>query len=290
MSRYIPVIAAMALCATGTLDPVLATEDATEDRAIPIDGVLNTRDLGGLLTEDGRTVRPGQLIRSGEIDEMGAEGMALLDTLGVSAIVDLRTTSEATAHPVVWPAGQGPERYNFPVMERESQMIDDMRASIRQGTATEAATDGLFFDAFGYIATDYTDELRDLFDVLLEQPEGETVLYHCSGGKDRTGVATALILSALGVSRPEIERDFLLSNDLKDADNAAREIAAQVNAANGTDMTPEAVWPSLGVREGYLKEFYRSVEQTYGSVDAYLRDGLDLTEAELEALRARYLD
>jgi protein-tyrosine phosphatase len=175
-------------------------------------------------------------------------------------------------------------------MENESQMIDDMRASIKAGTATEAETDGLFFGAFGYIATDYTEEYRDLFDVLLGQPEGEAVLYHCSGGKDRTGVATALVLTALGVSKDEIQSDFMMSNALKDADNKAQQIAAEVNAAEGTNMTSEAVWPSLGVREAYLDEFYKSVEASYGSVEDYLREGLGLTDADIETLRNRYLN
>ncbi len=260
------------------------------DRAVTLDGVLNTRDLGGLRTEDGRRVRQGQLIRSGEIDAMGAEGMAQLDGMGVTAIVDLRTTREATADPVRWPEGEGPSRYNFPLMEREAGMIDDMRASIKAGTATAEGTEALFFGAFGYIPTDYTTEIRSLFDVLLGQPAGEAVLFHCSGGKDRTGVATALILTALGVTREDIEADFMMSNRLKDSDNAAVRIAAQVNAAQGTNMTPEAVWPSVGVRKAYLEEFYRSVNDRYGSVDAYLRDALGLTEADLQTLRERYLD
>ena len=263
---------------------------ASETRVIELDGVLNTRDLGGLKTVNGRTVRTGQLIRSGAIDDMGPEGMARLDAMGVGAIVDLRTTSEANADPVRWPEGQGPARHNFPVLENESSLIDDMHISIRSGTADAAETDAMFHDAFGYIATDYTGELRDLFDVLLKQPEGEAVLYHCSGGKDRTGVATALVLSALGVARDDIRADFMMSNTQRDVDNAAVRIAAEVNAARGTSMTADAVWPSIGVREAYLDEFYRSVDKKYGSVDGYLREGLGLTDADIERLRSRYLD
>ena len=276
--------ATLLLMTVGTLPGI-----AAEERAVPLEGVLNTRDLGGLKTEDGRSVRTGQLIRSGEIDEISESSMQSLDNMGVSVIVDLRTTSEATAHPAQWPEGEGPVRHNFPVMENESQMIEDMRASIRSGKAKAEETDALFAGAFGYIATDYTDEYRDLFDVLLGQPEGEAVLYHCSGGKDRTGVATALVLTALGVTKEDIQADFMMSNTLKDADNKAEQIAAEVNSAQGTSMTADAVWPSLGVRESYLDEFYDSVEERYGSVDGYLREGLGLTDEDLDTLRKRYL-
>ena len=175
-------------------------------------------------------------------------------------------------------------------MEKESAMIDDMRASIKAGTATEAETEALFFGAFSYIATDYKAEIRSLLDILLAQPEGEAVLFHCSGGKDRTGVATAVVLSALGVTREDIEADFMMSNTLKDPDNAAVKIAAEVNEVRGTSMPAKAVWPSLGVRKAYLDEFYKSVTEDYGSVDGYLRDGLGLTDTDLQALRARYLN
>ena len=269
----------------------IASEIAIADeRAIQLDGVQNTRDLGGLRTEDGRTVRKGQLIRSGEIDDLSSAGMARLDNMGVNAIVDLRTTKEATAAPVRWPRGEGPVRFNFPVMEQESAKIDGMRASIKAGTAKEADTEVLFSDAFSYIATDYTAEIRSLFEVILAQPEGEAVLFHCSGGKDRTGIATALVLSALGVTKSEIEADFMMSNTLKDADRSAAKIASEVNAAQGTNMTPAAVWPSVGVRKTYLDEFYESVRSNYGSVDGYLRKGLGLTDTELQALRDRYLN
>lgn len=235
-------------------------------------------------------MRKGQLIRSGEIDDLSSAGMARLDNMGVNAVVDLRTTKEATAAPVRWPRGEGPVRFNFPVMEQESAKIDEMRASIKAGTAKEADTDALFSDAFSYIATDYTAEIRSLFEVLLAQPEGEAVLFHCSGGKDRTGIATALVLSALGVTKSEIEADFMMSNTLKDADGSAAKIASEVNAAQGTNMTPAAVWPSVGVRKTYLDEFYESVRSNYGSVDGYLRKGLGLTDTELQALRDRYLN
>lgn len=263
---------------------------ADDDRILELNGVLNTRDLGGLQTEDGRSVRLGQVIRSGEIDGIDPEGLAALDRMGVSAVVDLRTRLEAAATPAEWPEGEGPERYNVPLMDREHQDIEDMRASIKAGTARAEETEALFYGAFADIPLSYTEELRDVFDVLMTQPEGASVLLHCSGGKDRTGVTTALFLSALGVTREDIEADFMMSNIQKDAENKAAEIAAEVNAAQGTEMTASAVWPTLGVRTDHLTTFYDSVAERYGSMENYLRDGLGLTETDLETLRARYLE
>lgn len=226
---------AVATLVTGTPSP------ASETRIIELNGVLNTRDLGGLQTEDGRTLQTGQIIRSGEIDAIDDAGKAKLDDMGVSTVVDLRTTREATEHPAEWPEGHGPARYNFPLMEQEAQEIEDMRVAIKSGTAMAEDTEALFYEAFATVPQNYAPDIRNLFDVLLAQPEGEAVLMHCSGGKDRTGIATALVLSALGVTREDIEADFLMSNVQKKADTKADEIANQVNKANGTNMTPEAV-------------------------------------------------
>ncbi len=262
---------------------------ASDERIIELNGVLNTRDLGGLQTDDGRQVRLGRIIRSGELDEIDTAGMEMLDDIGVSTIIDLRTTLE-TANPAEWPEGEGPDRHNFYLMEEDAQAIENMRAAIKSGTAKVEDTEALFYAAFAEVPLEHTEEFRGLFDVLLALPKDEAVLVHCSGGKDRTGIATALILSALGVTQGDIEEDFLMSNVQKQAGKKAAEIAAEVNQANGTSMTPEAVWPSLGIRADHLGTFYDSVSASYGSIDGYLREGLGLTDEDLERLRDRYLD
>ena len=165
-----------------------------------------------------------------------------------------------------------------------------MRWQIASGTAEGAWMDQSFSDTFDYIPTDYTTEIQQVFDVLLDTPVGGSVLYHCSGGKDRTGVVTAVLLSALGVTDEDITSDFLMSNTLIRPDATAQAIAEKVNEANGTSMTAEDIWPSLGVRSKYLNVFYASIESNYGGMDAYMREGLALTESDILALRSRYLE
>lgn len=263
---------------------------ADTERFIHLDGVENTRDLGGLTTADGRTVKVGLLIRSGEIDEITDKGKATLDTMGVSTIIDLRTTKEATAHPAEWPAGTGPARHHFPLMEDRTDLIDEMRAHLRNGTATADWMDAAFQDSFGYIATDYPQNIRSVFEVLLKNEQAQPVLYHCSGGKDRTAVVTALILTTLGVPRDQITEDALLTNVAVDADVTAGKMAAKINSDRGTTVTAEDVWPALGVRKAYVDNFYNTVEAKYGSIEEYLVNEIGLTEADVEVLRARYLE
>ncbi len=284
--RAFPAALALLLLSTPS---VLTPAALAQDRTVPLEGVKNTRDLGGLTTADGKTLRSGLLIRSGEIDHIDQAGKDLLDQMGVAAIIDLRTTKEATLAPAQWPEGGGPVRYNFPLMENESALIDEMRDKLKSGTAEADWMDQTFQESFAYTPIDYTDEIRGVFDVLLAQPDDTAVLYHCSGGKDRTGVVTALLLSALGVPRDQIEADFLFTNISVDADQTAAEVAAQINADQGTQMTAADVWPSVGVRPEYLARFYDSVTAEYGSIDNYLREGLGLSDEDIAQLRAKYL-
>ncbi|SDK64310.1 tyrosine-protein phosphatase [Aliiruegeria lutimaris] len=127
--------------------PVAAQEHETA-RFVALEGVKNTRDLGGLTTEHGRMVRTGQLIRSGEIDHISPDGMAALEDMSVSTIIDLRTTKEATRQPAEWPHGSGPERVNLKLLEAESDKIDEMRNRIASGTAEAAWMDQSFLETF----------------------------------------------------------------------------------------------------------------------------------------------
>lgn len=284
MKKLLHLLAVFVVCATGF------QAAAGNSRAIALDGVVNTRDLGGLRTEDGRSVKPGLLIRSGEIDHISETGKQTLDDIGVAAVIDLRTTKEATTDPAAWAEGTGPARYNFPLLERESAIIEDMRHQIATGTAEPDWMDQSFSDTFDYIPTDYTSEIRQVFDILLATPPEQSVLYHCSGGKDRTGVVTAVLLSVLGVTEEDIEADFMMSNELIQPDATAQAIADKLNARNNTSMTAQDVWPSVGVRSQYLEVFYASIERDYGDMDVYVARGLGLTADEVLLLQEKYLE
>lgn len=122
---------------------------------------------------------------------------------------------------------------------------------------------------------------RSLFRMAAE-PGSYPLLYHCSSGKDRTGWATAVLLTALGVDRETVMRDYLASNDYLAASNAAElakqppEIAARLK-------------PVLETRAPYLNAAFDEVEARFGTFGAYLREGLGLNAQELERLRAALL-
>ena len=111
------------------------------------------------------------------------------------------------------------------------------------------------------------------------------LLFHCSAGKDRTGWLTAVLLGALGADRATIVDDYVLTNEV--AGPAMAHTMELLNARRGVPR--ELLWPVLAAEPAYLDEAFGAVEERYGGLDGYLRDGLGLDDDELAALRRRLL-
>jgi protein-tyrosine phosphatase len=114
----------------------------------------------------------------------------------------------------------------------------------------------------------------------------EPIIYHCTAGKDRTGWATAVILTLLGVPRETVMADYLQSNAYLRTKNDA---TMKALAASGAAINPAFLEPVLTVRPEYLQSAFDEVDRTYGSMEAYARDGLGLTALDIAVLRRKYL-
>ena len=132
--------------------------------------------------------------------------------------------------------------------------------------------------------------LKKLFDVLVDDNDGGAALFHCTAGKDRTGIAGALIMKALNISEDDIFADFLLTNEAVDIAATSAHYASLMSERAGRTIAPEAVHPLVGVEPDFLKAAFAIMAHEYGSVDTYLTDGMGLTPARREKLQARLLE
>ncbi|MDO3648966.1 tyrosine-protein phosphatase [Nocardia mangyaensis] len=228
-------------------------ETATVERSLGLSGVQNARDAGGYRTTDGRWVRTGVIFRSGALDQATPADLARLSALGVRVVDDLRTGYERSLAPGRLPAGATGNAYD--VIGQAPPLI--LAGALFGGEGMYRA----FITAPGANEA-FASVLRDII-----AADGG-VLYHCSAGKDRTGWASVVLLSVLGVDRATVTADYLLSNTYRDA-------------APGD--------PLNGVQASWLDAAFDQAAQTYGSFDGYVREGLGLTEAELTALRSALL-
>jgi protein-tyrosine phosphatase len=138
-------------------------------------------------------------------------------------------------------------------------------------------------DALDAMQTTYRDFVKtdshrfaELFEHLLSKPE--PLLFHCTAGKDRTGLAAALILSALGVSEKDIWQDYLLTNQLY-----------KRNSTGATTLSPEVLRIVWEVQESFLNASLEVIEKDHGGMTNYLEQALKLSPAALQKLRATYL-
>lgn len=162
--------------------------------------IENLRDLGGIGTKDGRAVRFGCLIRSASLDRAGEE-----DLKGVSAVIDLRTPGERDGAPDrVWGRAYLP----LPILEDLTEGI----------TREEGARGDLMPDmlsAYRTLAVGRVPAFRRAVTAVMEHDfSSGAVLWHCTAGKDRCGLVSALVLEALGVDRDIIMADYMKTNDL----------------------------------------------------------------------------
>jgi protein-tyrosine phosphatase len=157
------------------------------------------RDLGGIRTTDGRTVRPGALVRARSLDGLGEDGWAAIHALGVRTLIDLRNDDERASAP----SPDGITAIHLPLDGSDREFWDEWSADWRFGTPVYYAP---------HISRFPERSLAVLTAIAYARPGG--VLFHCMGGRDRTGMITMLVLALLGVEAEDIAADYELSAGL----------------------------------------------------------------------------
>lgn len=257
--------------------PVLVAE-----RVLPIEGVQNFRDVGGYRTADGRRVRWGLIYRSAGLSQIAPQEADELAALRIRTIHDLRSTGERTNEPTRWPAAAKPV-----IEARDYDMDMSGFAKAFAGGIDETKARETFKTFYPGVLDSHREQFRDLFQTLLAADGA--VLYHCSAGKDRTGVATALVLTALGVPRETVLADYALSNRYYRMDSA-RTAAPTAEMRMFASLPLEVVKVFQSVEPEYIEAVFAEIDRRHGSFDVYLARELGVGPAELTRLRAVYLE
>jgi len=253
----------------------------TAERLVPLAQGSNFRDIGGYAAADGKHVRWGMIYRSGATPLLTPDDLARVRALGLKNMVDLRSSEERRIAPTRI-TGVRYAAVDYAMMT----MMGD-RSAMTNGSALYRN-----FPAF------FAPQLKIVFDDLLKR-RGPLV-YNCSAGQDRTGFTTAMILSALGVSRETIVADYHLSTayrqpryELPPIDEATAKsspVAGMFAAFQKSGSYAKA--QPLKDAEGrpFLDGAFAEIEQRWGSVDAFLAKEVGVTLADLATLRAAYLE
>jgi protein-tyrosine phosphatase len=235
--------------------PVVAP--AAVDHSLHLTGAPNARDLGGYTTTDGKTVRSGLVLRSDALNALTADDLAKLVQLNVKTVEDLRTGYEQALEKDKIPAGA--TVYHRDVFGGGG----DPLAILDLGRA------------YPFMAGDPTASAAFKAVLLDIKNSPDTVLYHCTSGKDRTGWLSAVLLTILGVPRETVNEDFMLSNEYLAGDGGGSSVTGSIQ--------------SNTVEQAWLDSAFATANEKFGSFDNYVSQGLGLTSQDIADLKAKLL-
>ncbi|MGW0749524.1 tyrosine-protein phosphatase [Streptomyces sp. NPDC002587] len=259
--------------------------------ATPATTVANLRDLGGTPLSGGRTVRPGLVLRSAQLDRLDPDADPVVAALGLRTVIDFRTGAERAAHPDRVPAGARllvgdvlADRMNSGRVPAAAQLTDLLSDPV---VAEEHLGDGKAQALFGDVYRSFVSSAsaQAAYRMLLTEaadPDAGPLLFHCTAGKDRTGWGATVILSLLGADEETLMAEYLSVNPA-----VKQAFAPMIEGFTAAGGDPDIALALIGVFPGYLRAALDEVETRYGSMEKYVREGLGVSDGTVEALRAR---
>lgn len=249
------------------------------NRSVDFKKTVNFRDIGGIKTMDGKTVRWGKIFRSDNLSKIKTREFDKFNDLHIKTVYDLRTKHEIEGKEDHLPAGV---RYvHAPTVADNEGQIAQLRAKVIGGQINEeeARAQTLLF----YKET-VTVNLASLTPTLLQIINSdEPVLYHCSAGKDRTGIVSALILSILRVERETIVKEYLMSNYYRRVKTEKLLGKAKMAKVIKPKMDLKAIEVFMTVDESYIRAVFDVIDKEYGGIDEFIQNQLGIDDA----MRAR---
>ena len=262
---------------------------------INLEQVSNARDLGGIPTKYG-TIQYDRLLRSGHLSIASANDLKTLAQHNLKRIIDLRTPTEINNHPDV--TIPDVEYVNISIMHATTfgisyetlngaEIAVKLQAGIeRMINRGETPIDHMRILYKMFVSDEFSHVgYGNFLKTLANAPVKGATLWHCTGGKDRCGTCTALLLHCLGADRREIMQDYLQTNE--QVLHHAESILAKVRPHVPDDRLA-LVQSMLLVEESYLVGFWEEIDKIYGSVDAFI-EKCGVTQEDIEKLRINYL-
>ena len=257
----------------------------TAERLLPLPTALNLRDIGGYETADGRTTRWGQIYRSGDFATLADDDVRYLERLGLRLICDLRTTEEVEKSHGRLPTNPQLTYRHTPIYERQQGAAHWLMVLVSNRKALPQVWQNDIYierfvergaEAFGRILTSLADGCQ------------RPALLHCTAGKDRTGIAIALLLALLGVPDKTVVADYTLSNAAYEAIYRTVEKDAQRLAVFGLQTAD--LFTILTAQGHVMQKTLNYLRQTYGSVEEYLMQRAAVSPATIQQLREGLLE
>ena len=252
------------------------------ERILPLSSGQNFRDMGGYRTADGRMVKWGHIFRSGHMAKINDEDRVRLHDLGIKKICDFRANGERAERPTLWHEGSETDLW-----ARDHEFSSGAMTQMLGRTDFEAAhIRDYMLKIYGELPYEQAESYRETFSLIAG---GQVPLvFNCTAGKDRTGLAAAILLELLGVSRDVIVEDYLLTNHAIDGLFAymadTKKYGAFVTAKR------DEIMPLMIADADYLNVSFAKIDSEHGSMESYAREILGFDKAIIESICENLLD
>jgi protein-tyrosine phosphatase len=253
------------------------------ERFLPVPNSFNFRDIGGYVGENGRSVRLGQVYRAGSLANLDAVDFAYFEALDLRLIFDLRSTPESTKYPDRLPDNGELQHLLRPLLSDPGTRSERIKILRRYRQRTGELLLLMYQESF------IDENAHHIGDILtrIADPANRPALVHCSAGKDRTGVTTALLLTILGVPEKEIIADYSLSNHAYN--KIAEVMAPELRQARWAGVGMGKMKPVMLADPAVLRATFDYIRRQYGSVENYLCGAADMAPETLDKLRDELL-
>lgn len=267
---------------------------------IALEGMPNTRDLGGMPTKDGRTIRYKKLLRSGNLFETTEQdAMILKEEYRLEKVLDFRTGEERMQNPdrII----EGVSYIQIPILEEkalgitreegaENNFVDQVLFGMLDGTRdpVEAAEEYMRQMYASFLQSSFARRAYRCFFGELRKGLPGSILWHCTAGKDRVGIGTMLLLEALGVEEELILADYLKVNEF--VHHVIVQHSRLAAERTGREIAGTVIEKLFSVEASYLEAVYREIRRDFGSMENFLAQEMGLDAGNREKLRRLYLE
>ncbi|WP_344824870.1 tyrosine-protein phosphatase [Chryseobacterium ginsenosidimutans] len=244
------------------------------EKDIKIKKVHNFRTVGNIKNVDGRTLKEGKFYRSGNLYKLKKKSFKELENLGIKEIIDLRNSKEIAKKPDRLPTDIVYKNYS--AFEDKGDQLDQAKKLVLKGKVNGSDADRRMLDFYKDYVTENPEMIRKIITEILDSDQ--PTLYHCTAGKDRTGITTALILTILKFDKETIYNDYLLSNNYRE-----KLVDKRLTLANNLHF----LYPKMDIKvleklswveTDYLDAAFNEINKKYGSIDNYIQQVLKISE------------
>ena len=248
------------------------------EKVIQIKKVNNFRTVGNIKNTEGRTLKSGKLYRSAHLHKLKKKSFDDIEKLGIKEVIDLRNSKEISQSPDQLPAETVYKKYS--AFEDEGDQLAQAKKLVLKGKVNASDADKRMIDFYREYVTENPATIKVIITEILDSKD--PILYHCTAGKDRTGIVTALILTILKFDKKTIYNEYLLSNNFrKDLVEKRLRLANSLHFIY-PKMDLQVLEKLSWVEKRYLDAAFGEIDKKYGSTDAYIQQVLGISDRKRE--------